>query len=57
MLKIVKYSFAPADAVKEVKQNVHKVLKYKGGKGAVREMVEWLIKKENLQAKLYEIFA
>ncbi|TLD88148.1 HAD-IIIA family hydrolase [Helicobacter sp. MIT 05-5294] len=57
MLKRVKYSFAPADAVKEVKKSVYKVLKHKGGKGAVREMIQWLIKKENLQAKLYEIFA
>ncbi|WP_300692235.1 MULTISPECIES: KdsC family phosphatase [Helicobacter] len=57
MLKLVKYSFAPSDAVKEVKRNVHKVLKYKGGKGAVREMIDDLIKKEKLQVKLYEIFA
>lgn len=57
LLRLVKYSFAPSDAVKEVKQSVHKVLRCKGGKGAVREMINWLIKKEKLQAKLYEIFA
>lgn len=56
MLKLVKYSYAPKDAVKLVKQNVYKVLKQKGGKGAVREMIDELIKKENLEAKLYELF-
>lgn len=57
MLRLVKYSFAPSDAVKEVKQSVHKVLKSKGGNGAVREMINWLIKKEKLQVRFYEIFA
>ena len=34
----------------------YKVLKNKGGEGVVREMIDYLIKKEKLQAKLYEIF-
>lgn len=57
MLRLVKYSFAPSDAVKEVRHSVYKVLKNKGGKGAVREMIDWLIKKEKLQVRFYEIFA
>ena len=42
--------------LKLVKQNVRKVLKQKGGKGAVRAMIDNIIKKENLEAKLYELF-
>ncbi|TLD84514.1 HAD-IIIA family hydrolase [Helicobacter sp. MIT 11-5569] len=57
MLKLVKHSYAPKDAVKLVKQNVRKVLKQKGGEGAVRAMIDKLIKKENLEVKLYELFA
>ncbi|WP_299549966.1 HAD-IIIA family hydrolase [uncultured Helicobacter sp.] len=56
MLKLVKHSYAPKDAAKLVKQNVRKVLKQKGGKGAVRAMIDNIIKKENLEAKLYELF-
>ncbi|MCI5968504.1 KdsC family phosphatase [Helicobacter sp.] len=56
MLKLVKHSYAPKDAAKLVKQNVHRVLKQKGGKGAVRAMIDELIKQENLEAKLYGLF-
>ncbi|MBX7490588.1 KdsC family phosphatase [Helicobacter turcicus] len=56
MLRLVKHSYAPKDAAKIVKQNVRKVLKQKGGKGAVRAMIDVLIKKENLEAKLYGLF-
>lgn len=57
MLNLVKYSFAPKDAVKEVKRSVFKILTKKGGDGAVRAMINWCIKKDKLKAKLYEIFA
>lgn len=33
----------PFDAVKEVKENVDFVSEYKGGEGAVRDFIEWLI--------------
>ena len=56
MFKMVHYSFAPKDSAKEIKKHAKKVLKNKGGEGAVREMIDYLIKKEKLQAKLYEIF-
>jgi 3-deoxy-D-manno-octulosonate 8-phosphate phosphatase (KDO 8-P phosphatase) len=36
-------SFAPADAVAEVRQRVHRVLTHPGGKGAVREMCELIL--------------
>lgn len=56
MLRLVKYSYAPRDAAKLVRQNVRKVLKQKGGKGAVRAMIDKLIKKEKLEAQLYGLF-
>lgn len=34
----------PADAVGEVKENVHFISAYGGGEGAVREFIEWLVK-------------
>lgn len=43
-MKIVKYSFAPTNAVKEVVKIAWKVLKRKGGDGAVREAVDLIMK-------------
>ena len=37
-------SFAPSDAAQEVKDAVHRVLENSGGHGAVREMVEILLR-------------
>lgn len=37
-------SFAPADAVPEVRDRVHRVLQRAGGRGAVRELVETLLR-------------
>jgi 3-deoxy-D-manno-octulosonate 8-phosphate phosphatase (KDO 8-P phosphatase) len=37
-------SFAPADAVAEVRERVHKVLLRPGGRGAVREMCELVLR-------------
>ena len=37
-------SFAPADAVPEVRKRVHQVLGARGGRGAVREMVEIVLR-------------
>lgn len=37
-------SFAPADAAAEVKTVVHRILTARGGRGAVREMVETILK-------------
>ena len=56
MLKTTKYSFCPKDSHKRVKKLVWKVLKSEGGKGAVREMIDFLIKKERLGKKVNEIF-
>ncbi len=37
-------SFAPADAAPEVKTVVHRVLQARGGRGAVREMIESILR-------------
>jgi 3-deoxy-D-manno-octulosonate 8-phosphate phosphatase (KDO 8-P phosphatase) len=37
-------SFAPADAAPEVRDRVDHVLSAPGGRGAVREMVEWILR-------------
>ncbi len=48
LLKKVGISFAPNDAVDFLRSHVDVVLTKKGGDGAVREMIEYLLKKEGL---------
>ena len=48
MLKRAKQSFAPSNAVVYIKQCVNSVLSAQGGQGAVREMIELIIKQEGL---------
>ena len=45
LLKAVKLSFAPKDAIKQTRQCVNTVLSKKGGRGAVREMIEQIMQK------------
>ena len=49
MLKKAALSFAPKDAQKLVKQSVNVVCKKKGGKGAAREMIEYILKEDGLE--------
>jgi 3-deoxy-D-manno-octulosonate 8-phosphate phosphatase (KDO 8-P phosphatase) len=49
LLKAVGVSFAPADAMHYITEMVDVVLSKKGGDGAVREMIELLVKEEGLQ--------
>jgi 3-deoxy-D-manno-octulosonate 8-phosphate phosphatase (KDO 8-P phosphatase) len=51
MLKDSFISFAPNNASAHVKEIVTVVLENQGGKGAVREMFEYLIKAEGLESK------
>lgn len=37
-------SFAPSDAVPEVRERVHRIVQHRGGRGAVREMCEILLR-------------
>ncbi|MDD3816581.1 MAG: HAD-IIIA family hydrolase [Thiovulaceae bacterium] len=52
MLQKVGRSFAPADAVAEVRQGVQTILSRKGGDAAVREMID-LLAEENNQKETY----
>jgi 3-deoxy-D-manno-octulosonate 8-phosphate phosphatase (KDO 8-P phosphatase) len=44
ILERVGLAAAPADAAKEVRQRVHWVSRYPGGRGAVRELIELMLK-------------
>ncbi|MBI5215224.1 MAG: HAD hydrolase family protein [Ignavibacteriae bacterium] len=48
LLNTVGLSFAPANAMDEVKKHVHIVLKKEGGRGAVREVLDMILKAKNL---------
>jgi 3-deoxy-D-manno-octulosonate 8-phosphate phosphatase (KDO 8-P phosphatase) len=56
MLKAVKMSFVPRDASAYVDKIATVVLSKKGGDGAVREMIEYLISKQGLEAKYLELW-
>jgi 3-deoxy-D-manno-octulosonate 8-phosphate phosphatase (KDO 8-P phosphatase) len=51
MLKAAAISFVPRDASAYVDKIADVILTKKGGDGAVREMIEYLIKKEGLEGK------
>ncbi len=51
MLKSAALSFVPRDASSYVDRIADVVLTKKGGEGAVREMIEYLIKKEGMEEK------
>lgn len=48
--------FAPSNALEMIKKNADVVLSKKGGDGAVREMIEFLMCQEGLEEKWLEIF-
>lgn len=48
LLLKVAFSCAPVNAVEEVKDKVHYVTKIPGGKGAVREVIDVILKKKGL---------
>jgi len=50
MLKAAQISFVPRDASAYVEKIATVILSKKGGEGAVREMIEYLIMKEGLEA-------
>ena len=43
-MREVGWSFAPADALDEVKAVASKVMSRRGGEGAVREAIDWILK-------------
>lgn len=42
-MKLCRLSGCPSDAVKEVKKIANFISSYKGGEGAVREFIEWIV--------------
>ena len=56
MLKAAKISFVPRDASAYVDKIATVVLSKKGGDGAVREMIEYLIAEQGLEAKYLELW-
>ena len=57
MLKSAHISFVPRDASAYVDKIATVILSKKGGDGAVREMIEYLINKEGLEKKYLELWA
>ncbi len=51
MLKYVKYSYTPSDGMQDIKDIVTTVLSNSGGNGAVREMIEDILKIDNQKDK------
>ncbi len=56
MLKAAGISFVPSDASSYVERIATVILTRKGGDGAVREMIEYLIKKEGLEEKYLKLW-
>lgn len=56
MFKESGLKFSPQNAVEFIKQNADVVLSKNGGDGAVRELVEYLMKQEGLEEKWLEFF-
>ena len=56
MLKDAEISFVPRDASAYVDKIANVILSKKGGDGAVREMIEYLIIKEGLEEKYLELW-
>ncbi len=56
MLKEAGLSFTPADGSSYIKNIANVILSKKGGEGAVREMIEYIIKKENLEEEFLKLW-
>jgi len=56
MLKKSALSFCPADAVDDIKNLVNVVCTKKGGDGAIREMVEYILKYENNEDAILKLW-
>lgn len=56
MLNIMGKSFTPKNGVRQVKNSVDCILSYNGGDGAVREMIEMLVKENNQEKEFLEVW-
>jgi len=56
MLTSVGWSFTPNDGVELIKKSVNTVLSKDGGRGAVREMIDMIVKKEGLEEEFLKLW-
>lgn len=56
MFKESGLKFSPSNAIEAIKNRADIVLSRKGGDGAIREMIEYLMKEEGLEEKWLEFF-
>ncbi len=56
MLKNAKISFTPADGSEYIKNIANVILSKKGGQGAIREMIEYIIKQDNLEEEFLKLW-
>jgi 3-deoxy-D-manno-octulosonate 8-phosphate phosphatase (KDO 8-P phosphatase) len=56
MLESVGWSFAPSDGIEFIKNSVKTVLSKGGGRGAAREMIDMIVKKEGLEKEFLKLW-
>ena len=56
MLKNAGLSFTPKNGVEDIKKIVDIVLESEGGRGAIREMIEIILKKDGIKNKFLEVW-
>ncbi|MBL0686501.1 MAG: HAD-IIIA family hydrolase [Sulfurospirillum sp.] len=56
MLKNIGWSFTPNNGINLIKMHVKTVLTTDGGKGAVREMIDLVVKKEGLEKEFLKLW-
>ena len=56
MLQTAGLSFTPQNGVEDIKNIVDYILEKKGGEGAVREMIEIILKKDGIKNKFLEVW-
>jgi len=56
MLKSAGWSFTPNDGVDFVKENVTTILSANGGRGAIREMIDMIVKKQGLSEDFLKLW-
>lgn len=56
MLQKAGWSFTPSDGVDFIKSNVDTVLSKSGGNGAVRKMIDMIIKKDDLEEEFMKLW-
>ncbi len=56
ILKSVGLSFTPQDGINEIKSIVDVIISKNGGDGAIREMIEFILRRDNIRNKFLEVW-